>query len=113
MTGDANDADIWAAFASTPAPREDGPPKDDSLHAFQRRLLGEAGRRLEIIVEDYQAAAAALDELRHRYEAVMARAAAADRLIERTYRLLRRTAEREQFHDAGELILDLQDYLDA
>ncbi len=42
-----NDPDIWAAFASAPAPIEPVANKDNSLQGFQRRLLAQCGEDLE------------------------------------------------------------------
>jgi hypothetical protein len=42
--------DIWAAFASAPAPIEPVANKDNSLQGFQRRLLAQCGEDLETAV---------------------------------------------------------------
>jgi len=45
-----SEPDIWAAFASAPAPIEPVANRDNSLQGFQRRLLAQCGEDLETAV---------------------------------------------------------------
>ena len=116
-----DDADIWAAFASTPARQEPVANRDNSLAGFQRRLLGECGEALEkarqIMREGEQIVreqAATIDELRTRYDVLTDRTVEADRLLGRAFQLLY-SAQYSQLvpYGIGELLEEMGAYWDA
>jgi hypothetical protein len=115
-----DDADIWAAFASTPPYREPVANRDNSLAGFQRRLLEECGYKLEQAVEALKEGreivkeqAAALDELRSRYEALFDRAATAQQIIRDTHATLYRLAATSNVGGLSETITILEAWLDG
>ena len=90
-----DDADIWAAFASTPAREEPVANRDNSLAGFQRRLLGECGEALEkareIMREGEQIVreqAATIDELRTRYDVLTDHTVETEALLREAFQLL-------------------------
>jgi hypothetical protein len=108
-----DDADIWAAFASTPPYREPVANRDNSLAGFQRRLLEECGYKLEqatVAMTDYREQ---LDELRSRYEALFDRAATAEQIIRDTHATLYRLAATSNVGGLSETITILEAWLDG
>jgi predicted aminopeptidase len=116
-----DDADIWAAFASSPPPIEPVANRDNSLAGFQRRLLGECGYKLEQATaalthaEAVMAAtAAALDEIRTRYDQATDRLIAGDALLREAFQLLY-SAQYSQLvpYGIGDLLERIGNYWDA
>jgi len=108
-----DDADIWAAFASTPPYVEPVANRDNSLAGFQRRLLEEAGYKLEqatVAMTDYREQ---VEELRTRYLALFEQASDADRLIQATAAKLRRLAEIGNIAGLSDILTDLEAWLDG
>lgn len=108
-----DDADIWAAFASTPPYVEPVANRDNSLGGFQRRLLEECGYKLEqatVAMADYREQ---VEELRSRYEALFDRTATAEQTIRDTHAALYRLASTTNIGGVSEIILILEAWLDG
>ena len=109
-----DDADIWAAFASTPARQEPVANRDNSLAGFQRRLLEECGYKLEQATDAMKDLREQLDEMRTRYDVLTDHTVEADRLLGRAFQLLY-SAQYSQLvpYGIGELLEEMGAYWDA
>lgn len=83
-----DDADIWAAFASTPAREEPVANRDNSLAGFQRRLLEECGYKLEQATDAMKDLREQLDEMRTRYDVLTDHTVEAEALLREAFQFL-------------------------
>jgi hypothetical protein len=113
--------DIWEAFALTPARTEPVANRDNSLAGFQRRLLEECGYKLEQAVEALKEGreivkeqAAALDELRTRYDAMSDQLVHSEALLREAFKMLYSTSHSQLVpHGIGDLLERIGAFWDA
>lgn len=108
-----DEIDIWAAFASTPPYREPVANRDNSLAGFQRRLLDEAGYKLEQATDAMADYREQVEELRSRYVALFERTAAAEQIIRDTHSTLYLLAATSNIGGLSETISILEAWLDG
>ena len=109
-----DDADIWAAFASTPPYVEPVANRDNSLAGFQRRLLEECGLKLEqatVAMTDYREQ---VEELRTRYDAMSDQLLRSEALLREAFKILYSTSHSQLApHGIGDLLERIGAFWDA